>query len=104
MLKIDDAVIQLTEREGLLTWLYTNLESSAVSAESRQAIVQLLEDVALVLNRKEERRRAKILALPQGDKSSVHVPRRWVAELRSCLEQVSKQSGKRIWYIFPDCS
>jgi hypothetical protein len=94
MLKIDDAVIQLTEREGLLTWLYTNLESSTISAESHQAIVQLLQDVALILNRKEERRRAKILALPEGDKSSVHVARRWVAELFSCVELVSKQSGK----------
>ncbi|KAJ9109209.1 hypothetical protein QFC21_000538 [Naganishia friedmannii] len=92
MLKIDDAVIQLTEREGLLTWLYTNLESSTISAESHQAIVQLLEDVALILNRKEERRRAKVLALPEGDTSSVYMPRRWVAELSPCVELVSKQS------------
>jgi hypothetical protein len=93
MVKIDDAVIQLTEREGLLSWLYTILQHTTLSTESHQAVTQILEDVVLILNRKEERRRSKIRALPDGDKSSIYVPRRWVSELCSCIELMWEQSG-----------
>lgn len=93
MVKIDDAVIQLTEREGLLSWLYTILQHTTLSTESHQAVTQILEDVVLILNRKEERRRSKIRALPESDKSSIYVPRRWVSELCSCVELMSEQSG-----------
>lgn len=93
MMKIDDAVIQLTEREGLLSWLYTTLQGSTLSAESYQAIAQIFEDVTLIMNRKEERRRNRLAALPDADKSSLHVPRRWVSELCSCIELLSVHSG-----------
>jgi hypothetical protein len=94
MVKIDDAVIQLVEREGLLSWLYTILQNSTLSAESYQAIAQILEDVTLIMNRKEERRRNRLIALPDADKSSLHVPRRWVSELCACVELLSEHSGK----------
>lgn len=94
MVKIDDAVIQLTEREGLLSWLYTILQHTTLSTESHQAVTQILEDVVLILNRKEERRRSKIRALPDSDETSIYVPRRWVSELCSCVELMSEQSGK----------
>lgn len=93
MVKIDDAVIQLTEREGLLAWLYTTLQHTTLSTESQQAVTQVLEDAVLILNRKEERRRSKIRASSESDKSSIYLPRRWVAELCSCIELMSEQSG-----------
>lgn len=94
MVKIDDAVIQLVEREGLLSWLYTILQNSTLSAESYQAIAQILEDVTLIMNRKEQRRRDRLIALPDADKSSLHVPRRWVSELCACVELLSEHSGR----------
>lgn len=94
MVKIDDAVIQLTEREGLLSWLYTILQEPTLSAESYQAIAQILEDVTLIMNRKEQRRRDRLTALPDADKFSLHVPRRWVPELCSCIESLSGHSGE----------
>jgi hypothetical protein len=94
MVKIDDAVVQLVEREGLLSWLYTILQNSTLSAESYQAIAQILEDVTLIMNRKEDRRRNRLIALPDADQSSLHVPRRWVSELCAGIELLPDHSGR----------